>query len=303
MLSKEGDGSAGARAEAEGRSMFDAPLRDLGDGMTVRRALPQPRLRMVSWFTFFDQMGPVQFAPGRGLDVRPHPHIGLATVTYLFEGAILHRDTLGNVRRIEPGAVNWMTAGRGIAHSERTPSDQRGGRLSGIQLWVALPRQLEESAPSFEHTPAAELPLAREGVRVVLGEAYGARSPVKLSSEMLYVAAELKPGAALELPRARERAAYVAEGELEGIPQGRLVVFAKDDTAALVAKTAARVLILGGEPADGPRHMWWNFVHSSLERIEHAKAQWRAQQFGAIPDEHEFIPLPEQWPPPPVRYP
>ena len=283
--------------------VLTAPRRDLGDGFVVRRALPAPQRRMVSWFTFLDQMGPVAFAPGQGLDVRPHPHIGLATVTYLFEGAILHRDTLGNVQRIEPGAVNWMTAGRGIAHSERTPPDVRasGGTVFGIQLWVALPRQLEETAPTFEHTPASALPEVQPGVRVVLGAAYGARSPVKISGEMFYVAASLKAGATLALPEARERAVYVAQGSLRGGADGQLLVFGPGE-AAIEALSDARVMIMGGEPSDGKRHMWWNFVHSSHERIEQAKADWRAQKFGRIPGEHEFIPLPDD-PPPPVRYP
>ena len=283
--------------------VLTAPLRDLGGGFVVRRALPAPQRRMVSWFTFLDQMGPVKFAPGQGLDVRPHPHIGLATVTYLFEGAILHRDTLGNVQRIEPGAVNWMTAGRGIAHSERTPPDVRasGGSVSGIQLWVALPKAVEESEPTFAHTPAADLPLVEDGVRLVLGEAYGARSPVKISSEMFYVAATLKAGARLKLPEARERAVYVAEGSLAGAAAGQLLVFTQGEVVVEAASTP-RVLVLGGEPSDGPRHMWWNFVSSSHERIEIAKADWKAGRFGAIPGEHEFIPLPDE-PPPPVRYP
>ncbi|MCA1826409.1 MAG: pirin family protein [Myxococcales bacterium] len=283
--------------------VLTAPKRDLGDGFVVRRALPAPQRRMVSWFTFLDQMGPVTMAPGQGLDVRPHPHIGLATVTFLFEGAILHRDTLGNVQRIEPGAVNWMTAGRGIAHSERTPEDVRasGGRVFGIQLWVALPRALEETAPTFEHTPASALPEVETGVRLVLGEAYGARSPVKISSAMFYVAAALKAGASLKLPDARERAVYVAQGSLHGAVDGQLLVFGAGEVV-LEAATDARILVMGGEPADGPRQMWWNFVHSSHERIEVAKADWRAGRFGQIPGEHEFIPLPDD-PPPPVRYP
>ncbi len=271
--------------------------RELGDGFVVRRALPSAGTRSVGPFVFFDQMGPVAIAPGQGLDVRPHPHIGLATVTYLFEGAILHRDTLGNVQRIEPGAVNWMTAGRGIAHSERTPPDVRasGGTLHGIQLWVALPKALEETEPTFVHTPASQIPFGAEGVRVVLGEAYGVRSPVRIGSSMFYLAAELKAGASLKLPDARERAVYdTSTGQLSVHAPGEVV---------LRAAQRVRLLVLGGEPSDGPRHMWWNFVHSSLERIEQAKAQWRAQQFGAIPEEHEFIPLPEQWPPRPVNYP
>src|ERR1041384_6844395 len=195
-----------------------APTRDLGDGFVVRRALPSARRRMVGPFVFFDQMGPVAFRDGQGLDVRPHPHIGLATVTYLFEGEIVHRDSLGNTQRIQPGAVNWMTAGRGIAHSERTAPERRvaGERVHGIQLWVALPREREEDAPTFTHTPADKLPVLEDrGVhlRVVLGELFGKRSPVALLSEMFYAAATLEPGGRLALPPAyEERAAYVAEG-------------------------------------------------------------------------------------------
>ena len=272
---------------------IDGRKRDLGAGFSVRRLLPSAARRMVGPFIFVDHMGPVQMAPGHGLDVRPHPHIGLATVTYLFEGVILHRDTLGSVQRIEPGAVNWMTAGRGIAHSERTPPDVRakGGRVFGIQLWVALPKALEESAPAFEHTPA--VPELQPGVKLVFGEAFGVRSPVKILSEMFYVAAELKAGERFKLPDARERAVYdTGTGKLAIYPPGEVVLHGP-----------ARVVILGGEPADGPRHMWWNFIHSSHERIEQARQDWREQRFGKVPGEHEFIPLPEQWPPKPVRYP
>ena len=274
-----------------------APRRDLGDGFAVRRALPAPQRRMVSWFTFLDEMGPVRFEPGKGLDVRPHPHIGLATVTYLFEGAILHRDTLGSVQRIEPGAVNWMTAGRGIAHSERTPPDLRasGGPVHGIQLWVALPKALEETEPTFVHTPASAIPFASDGVRVILGEAYGVRSPVEIASEIFYLAAELKAGASLKLPDARERGVYDTSS-------GKLSIYAPGE-AVFTAERDCRVLVLGGEPADGPRQMWWNFVHSSHDRIRQAKADWRDGRFGSIAGEHDFIPLPDHWPPRPVSYP
>jgi redox-sensitive bicupin YhaK (pirin superfamily) len=288
-----------------------APTRDLGDNLLVRRALPSARRRMVGPFIFFDQMGPVAFDAGHGIDVRPHPHIGLATVTYLFEGEIVHRDTLGTVQRIRPGAVNWMTAGRGIAHSERTPEELRksGGRLSGIQLWVALPKEHEEMAPSFLHTPAPELPVFEDGganVRVVLGEAYGKRSPVKVLSEMFYAAATLRPGARIPLPvQPRERAVYVAEGEAEVggdiFKAGTLLVFRPGDEVSLRATAlASKLLLLGGEPADGPRHIWWNFVSSSQQRIEAAKADWKAGRFGKVIGDDEFIPLPDG-PPMPVH--
>jgi redox-sensitive bicupin YhaK (pirin superfamily) len=288
-----------------------APTRDLGDGFVVRRALPSARRRMVGPFIFFDQMGPLAYRDGQGLDVRPHPHIGLATVTYLFEGEIVHRDSLGNVQRIQPGAVNWMTAGRGIAHSERTAPERRvaGERISGIQLWVALPRGSEEIEPSFAHTPAAALPVLEDrGVhlRVVLGELLGKRSPVVLLSEMFYAALTLDAGARFALPPAfEERAVYVAEGALrvagDEFAAGTLLLFKKGDEPLLQATNASRLLLLGGPPADGPRHMYWNFVSSSLDRIEQAKADWRAGRFGKVPGETEFIPLPED--PPPVRYP
>jgi redox-sensitive bicupin YhaK (pirin superfamily) len=296
----------------EPQQVVAAPTRDLGDGFRVRRALPTAHLRNVGPFVFFDQMGPVQFDAGHGLDVRPHPHIGLATVTYLFEGEILHRDSLGTVQSIRPGAVNWMTAGRGIVHSERTPKAVReqGGRVLGIQLWVALPREHEEDAPSFAHTPAEDLPLlADHGVklRVVIGELFGARSPVKVLSQMFYAAAELEDGARLPLPAAHaERGVYVAEGALEvagtAHPAGTLLSFRKESAVTLRASGPARVLLLGGESLDAPRHIWWNFVSSSRDRIEAAKADWRAGTMGAVPGETERIPLPDD-PPPPVRYP
>lgn len=277
--------------------------RDLG-GFEVRRALPSMRRRMVGPFVFFDQMGPATFRAGQGLDVRPHPHIGLATVTYLFEGEILHRDSLGTVQAIRPGAVNWMTAGRGIVHSERTPPGARagGGSLFGIQLWVALPRAHEEAAPEFVHTPAAEIPvLEGDGVRlrVVAGTLLGARSPVRVFSQTLYADAILEPGARLEVPaEEEERAAYVAEGAVEErgatFGAGRLLVLRRERQVVLRAASRARVLVLGGEPMDGPRHVWWNFVSSSRERIEEAAADWAAGRFGAVPGETESIPLPER---------
>jgi redox-sensitive bicupin YhaK (pirin superfamily) len=288
---------------------------DLGDGFTVRRALPSIGRRMVGPFVFFDEMGPVVLAPGKGLDVRPHPHIGLATVTYLFSGEILHRDSLGHVQPIRPGEVNWMTAGRGIAHSERSPAEARaaGPELHGIQVWVALPAAAEEIEPSFVHHGREALPLVEgDGARMtlVLGALHGRRSPVATASETFYADVVLAPGARFVLPAEHEeRAAYLVEGELAvdgeepAFEPGRLLIFRPREPIVLRAgRTSARVILLGGAALDGPRHVWWNFVSSRPERIEQAKADWRAGRLGVVPGETEFIPLPEE-PPPPVRYP
>lgn len=288
--------------------------RDLGDGFEVRRALPAIERRMVGPFIFLDQMGPADFLVGHGLDVRPHPHIGLATVTYLFEGEILHRDSLGTVQSIRPGEVNWMTAGRGIAHSERTPPETRktGGRLFGIQMWVALPKKHEERAPGFIHTEASALPVIEDGgarVRLIVGALYGKRSPVETFSEMFYADVSLEGGAVLPVPTEHEeRALYIAEGSLEvagaTFPAGQLVVLRPGADVTLAAHEDTRLVMLGGEPMDGPRHIWWNLVSSSREQIEQAKADWKAGRFDPVPGETEFIPLPEEAPPPtPVRYP
>jgi redox-sensitive bicupin YhaK (pirin superfamily) len=284
---------------------------DIG-GLEVRRALPSAQRRMVGPFVFFDQMGPAVLRAGAGLDVRPHPHIGLATVTYLFKGEIVHRDGLGTVQPIRPGEVNWMTAGRGIAHSERTAPEARAADqdLFGIQVWVGLPARHEEAAPAFAHHPAGDLPVVEgEGkwVRLIVGSLYGARAPAATFSDMFYADAALDAGARLELPAEHEeRAVYVAEGRVEvagdGFDSGRLLVFRRGDPIAITALAPSRLLLLGGEPMDGPRHVWWNFVSSSRERIEQAKEDWKAGRFAAVPGETEFIPLPEQ-PPPRVRYP
>jgi redox-sensitive bicupin YhaK (pirin superfamily) len=284
--------------------------RDLG-GFEVRRALPSARRRMVGPFVFFDQMGPAVMDAGKGVDVRPHPHIGLATVTYLFDGELLHRDSLGTVQVIRPGAVNWMTAGKGIVHSERTPPEARtgGGRLFGIQTWVALPRSQEESAPAFVHTPAEDLPdVEGDGVRVrvIAGSFHGARSPVKVFSDTLYADVALDVGARLEIPAEQEeRAAYVVDGVVEesgaSFAPGQLLVLRPEAQVVLRASTGARVLVLGGATMDGPRHIWWNFVSSSTERIEQAADDWASGRFASVPGETEFIPLPEQ--PRIARYP
>jgi redox-sensitive bicupin YhaK (pirin superfamily) len=282
--------------------VIEARPRDLG-GFGVRRALPSGERRMVGPFIFFDHMGPTDLPPGQGIDVRPHPHIALATVTYLFAGEMVHRDSLGSLQPIRPGDVNWMLAGRGIAHSERTGDEVRrhGGPLHGIQSWVALPRADEDNAPFFDHHPAATIPAVdRPGaaLHVVAGEAYGARSPVRVSSPTLYVAAVLEAGAALPLPDEHpERAIYVVEGEvavgLRRFGPGAMVVF-QPGAAEVRAVAATRLVLIGGAPLDGERHIWWNFVASSRERIERAKADWREGRFGLVPgDEREFIPLPE----------
>ena len=286
--------------------------RDIGD-FEVRRALPSSRRRMVGPFVFFDQMGPAVLAPGKGLDVRPHPHIGLATVTYLFEGEILHRDSLGSVQPIEPGEVNWMTAGRGIVHSERSDERQRREEspLFGIQVWVALPKEAEETEPAFAHHGADELPVFDDDgarVRLIAGTLAGQRSPVRTFSEMFYADAVLSAGGRLPVsPEHEERAIYVATGAVEIAGQrfeaGRLLVLHPGDTVMIAAPEAARVLLLGGAPMDGPRHIWWNFVSSSRERIQAAAEDWRAGRFDPVPGETEFIPLPDRPLPPPVDYP
>jgi redox-sensitive bicupin YhaK (pirin superfamily) len=277
--------------------------KDLGD-FEVRRVLPGFPHKMVGPFIFFDHMGPADFAPGQGVDVRPHPHIGLATVTYLFEGKILHRDSLGSVQSIAPGDVNWMTAGRGIAHSERTSDEDRrvARRLHGIQTWVALPKAHEFAEPAFTHLPKSSLPLIRlPGVqlRLIAGTAFGQRAPTPTFSEMFYVAAEIQPGAAFELPAEHaERAAYIVEGDVSiaGAPVApyHMAMLEAGRALEIRAATAARVMLLGGATMDGDRFIWWNFVASSQELIEEAKARWRERQFPPIPgDDIEFIPLPE----------
>jgi redox-sensitive bicupin YhaK (pirin superfamily) len=293
--------------------------RDIG-AFQVRRALPSAAKQMVGPFIFFDQMGPAEFMLGHGVDVRPHPHIGLATVTYLFEGEVWHRDSLGTSAPIRPGEVNLMSAGRGIVHSERETSAANlvtGGqglaqatgegansatrRLFGIQAWAALPKSYEEQAPQFAHHGVEDLPrIAGEGkrVRLVLGAAYGATSPVAFPHASLFAEALLAPGAVLPLdPDYDERAVYVASGEIDvagdTFGEGRLLVFKPGDRISILAVAQSRLMLLGGEPMDGPRHIWWNFVSSSKERIGQAKEDWRAGRFALVPgDEKEFMPLP-----------
>ena len=277
--------------------------RDLG-GFEVRRALPAAEKQMVGPFIFFDQMGPAEFLIGAGIDVRPHPHIGLATVTYLFEGEVFHRDSLGTSLAIRPGEVNLMTAGRGIVHSERetTQAKQTTRQLFGIQAWAALPKSHEEAAPTFANHGTDELPrIAGEGkrVRLVMGAAYGARSPVEFPHDSLFAEVVLAPGAVLPLdPDYDERAVYIASGEIDiagdTFTQGRLLVFKPGDRISILANAQSRLVLLGGEPMDSARHIWWNFVSSSKERIQQAKEDWRRKRFALVPgDDKEFIPLPE----------
>ncbi len=300
---------------------------DLGGGFRVRRLLPSAQRQAVGPFLFFDHFGPVTAGPADNHDVRPHPHIGLATVTYLYEGAMMHRDSTGVTQRIAPGAINWMTAGRGIVHSERTPDDLRGGdddpklaglaapegrsaglgrpgarlmrRIHGLQLWAALPEAHEEDEPSFEHTPAAAIPeLGLDGVtlRVLIGRAFGGVSPVKTLSETLYLDLACEPGAALTIPvAAPERALYSVDApfELDGqtVPAFTMVVLAPGTEPELRTREAARIALVGGAPL-GPRFIAWNFVSSRRERIVAAQADWAAQRFARVPGETEFIPLP-----------
>jgi redox-sensitive bicupin YhaK (pirin superfamily) len=285
-------------------------VHDLGDGFQVRRALPSRVRRSVGPFVFFDHMGPAVLAPGRGLDVRPHPHIGLATVTYLFEGEILHRDSLGNVQPIRPGEVNWMTAGRGIVHSERTPPGLRpaGSRLSGLQVWVGLPRTEEEVEPSFSHHE--ELPVLEDNgttVRLILGDMLGMSSPVGTLSPTFYADISLTPGRRLALPSdPDERALYVVQGTVEvggrSLPCGEMLAFEAGAEVIAGSADGARFVVFGGAPLDGPRHVWWNFVSSREERIREAAEDWKAGRFAAVPGETEFIPLPDRVPGV-VRYP
>ncbi|RVC13863.1 pirin family protein [Mesorhizobium sp. M7A.F.Ca.CA.002.15.2.1] len=277
--------------------------KDIG-GFQVRRALPTAKRRLVGPFIFFDRMGPAILRAGQALDVRPHPHIGLSTVTYLFDGKIRHRDSLGTEMVIQPGDVNLMTAGRGIVHSERTPEELRGAPMSvsGLQTWLALPDDKEEVAPVFENTGALRLPeIDAEGVngRLIIGDFQGLRSPVRADSETLYADLRLAPGASVKIPAdAEERAIYTLEGEVsisgDVFPAERLLVFRPGDEIVVSSQTGAHFMLFGGASLGSKRYIWWNFVSSSKERIEQAKEEWKTGRFDIVPgDEDEFIPLPE----------
>lgn len=284
-------------------TLIEGRLHDLGDGFSVRRMLPVLQARHVGPFVFFDHIGPAVFAAGRGMDVRPHPHIGLATVTWLFEGAIRHRDSLGSLADITPGAVNWMTAGRGIVHSERTPPEQRrdGQTLHGVQIWVALPQADAEIAPEFHHHERAALPrIQQPGVDAVLiaGDAYGQVSPVRVFAPMFLLEVQMHAGAELAWPGGHdERGMHVVDGVVDWgelpLAATQMAVQAGPSAPLLRARTACRLMLFGGAPLDGERHLWWNFVASTPERIEQARADWLARRFEPVPgDEGEFIPLP-----------
>jgi redox-sensitive bicupin YhaK (pirin superfamily) len=282
--------------------ILQAHVKDLGEGFEVRRLLPAAERRMVGPFIFFDHMGPVRFAPDQALDVRPHPHIGLATVTYLFEGALMHRDSLGCVQRIAPGDVNWMTAGHGIVHSERSPDDERATArtLHGIQIWIALPQTAERTEPGFSHHPRAMLPvmpLAGAELRLIAGSGWGQRSPVTTFSPMFYAALETREATRLELPAEHaERAIYVVEGEISvggiRIEPRTMAVFEPGAPVTVAAAGTAKAMLFGGAPLDGERFIHWNFVASRRELIEEARVRWREQRFPPVPGETEFIPLP-----------
>lgn len=276
--------------------------RDLGE-FTVRRTLPDRQRQRVGPFIFFDHMGPADFPPGSGVNVRSHPHIGLATVTYLFEGEILHRDNLGYVQRIQPGAVNWMTAGRGIVHSEKVTEEIRasGQRLHGLQIWVALPLDKEEADPGFQHYPADEIPSVDvDGVhiRVIIGSAFGVTSPVQTHSETLYVEVILEPGQQVTIPAAQELGVYVVDGSVavceQFIEGGVFAVFSQGTSGSIKAESKSRIMFVGGDTLEGERTIWWNFVSSSKERMEQAKKDWRESRFDEVPGEPDFIPLPDR---------
>ena len=277
--------------------------KDLG-GFSVRRVLPYAKRRMVGPFIFLDHMGPADFAAGQGMDVRPHPHIGLATVTYLFEGEIFHRDSMGSAQEILPGAVNWMTAGRGITHSERTGEQvrQTARRAHGLQSWVALPKEFEEIAPEFHHHAAESLPLFdTDGIqlKLVAGRAYGYEAPVKIYSPLFYVEVTMPAGSTLTLPdEYAERAFYLIDGSVRIggniIGPYTMPVFTQGDTITIEALAPSHLMLLGGDPLSEPRYIDWNFVSSSQERLEAAKTDWKEGRFAKVPgDEREFIPLPE----------
>ncbi|MGH8493346.1 MAG: pirin family protein [Moraxellaceae bacterium] len=277
-------------------------VRDLGEGFSVKRLLPAASRQMVGPFIFLDHMGPTTFAPGAGIDVRPHPHIGLATATYLFEGVILHRDSLGTIQEIHPGDVNWMTAGRGIAHSERTPPALRfdGARLHGLQFWVALPKISEQTEPSFQHHPHASLPrVDGQAYTLILiaGTGWGMQSPVQTHSPLFYADVHFNQSGCFPVPAEHaERALYVVSGEarVDGVllTPGLVHVLQPGSAVVVEVEGEARLVVFGGAPLEGPRRIWWNFVASDAALIEQAKEKWSAQRFDPVPGETEFLPLP-----------
>jgi redox-sensitive bicupin YhaK (pirin superfamily) len=284
-------------------TLIEGRVHDLGDGFTVRRLLPVQQARHVGPLVFFDHIGPASFAAGKGMDVRPHPHIGLATVTWLFEGAIRHRDSLGSLTDIRPGEVNWMTAGKGIVHSERTPPDERrdGQTLHGIQIWVALPQADAEVDPEFHHHERDQLPrISRAGVEAILiaGDAYGERSPVKVYAPIFLLEVKLAAGTEFALPPEHsERGIYVVDGRVRwgdlDLTATQMAVQAGSSSPSLLATEDSRLMLFGGAPLDGERDLWWNFVASRRERIEQAKVDWAAGRYVPVPgDDQEFIPLP-----------
>jgi len=300
------DPAAGDRYACEALDVVVVPRSvDLSDGFSVRRALPHSTRRTVGPFVFFDHFGPAEFKTGEGLDVRPHPHIGLSTLTYLYDGEVIHRDTLGVKAAIRPGEVNWMTAGRGIVHSERTALERRTGHepIHGLQFWLGMPSKDEESDPRFAHLGSDELPIVDgEGkhVRLIAGSLFGVTSPLATTSQTLFADVTLDAGSTLPLDADyEERGVYIVSGEIDvagdKFAAGRLLVFRPGDRITLKAVTPARVALIGGAALDGPRHVWWNFVSSRKERIEQAKNEWAQGRFGKVPgDEIEFIPLPEK---------
>ena len=282
--------------------LIESSSKDLGE-FVVRRTLPSKQRQRVGPFVFFDHMGPAEFEPGSGVAVRPHPHIGLATMTYLFEGTILHRDSLGYIQPIEPGAVNWMTAGRGIVHSERTPPDlfERGSKLHGLQIWLALPTELEETDPEFVHYPSEAIPVVTQpgvDIQIVAGSAFGQSSPVVTTSDTLYLALDMQAGATLAVPDGvDERAVYVVTGGLrigsQQLDPGTMAILQPDASVTIEALAATKAVVLGGATLPGKRYVWWNLVSSSRERIEQAKDDWRNGRFDKVPGDDEFIPLPD----------
>ena len=294
------DSSKGKTAPVE--TVITPNLRDL-EGFSVRRVLPAPERRAVGPFVFFDHMGPTEFAAGQGLAVRPHPHIGLSTLTYLYQGHIVHRDSLGFKQLIRPGEINWMTAGRGIVHSERSPEDElaRVSELMGLQVWVALPRESEEIAPAFTHYSVSSQPEVEASgvnIRVVAGEAFGLRARLKTLTPLFFVDIRLQPGATTGLEvEYTERAVYIVRGsaEVDGqvFTEGQMAVLRPECKISLTSAGGAWLVAVGGEPLDGPRHMWWNFVASDREAIERAKTNWQQGKFGHVPGDSEAIPLPD----------